>query len=729
MGLMAAVAAVVLVLTGAFQASAAQLGPGAGMTSLWPRFSTPRTVLNVNVNGLSSQDLLTATTLQGVYNGEQRPDRLYLQENATDPFWLANGIPQGVQVVQVPRPSDGNVLGGLLQQYRPFITGAIVDDYVPGSTTVNVNVNTVDVASSMAGADHAIVINPTQLSLIQSLGIPVLYTFDQATFDPMTRAQTFQWAVDQWSAGGLLAKVTRGMLVELNPTVPDDVRDYGVASGSFFYYLTSTDPAEDSVIHQILANTPHNTPIMGYVPNENPDVADLSAQGHFLNASDFLTDASVWAAMPSPAFLRQPTAPAPLAAQPNTVYVAFQVSDGDNSQYVQHTMSQTWQDPNLGSVPEGWTVPPGAVNFDPTMLEYFYDHVPSNSELVAGASGIGYVTQQSGSDLTQFAQLSGRIMGQEDLETVNAREALDNLDQYAGVLGRYIPSVSFAWDPVLYQQVGGAVTFGDTSVTPKTGQSQFCTLEQNRVQLAAEQAPGQPIFLEPFINGFNFSPTDVLHIAQQLALAGQAEGVNYVFTTPTELALTMQRYYAGKEAGLPVSNAQSMTGAQVLAEPLVSGSYPTGPVQVTGPNLIGGATDSTSGWSYGNFSSGPPNGASSVAETTYQGAPALHWTDTITNQQSWEAHPVPAQTGNTYTFSAEVAGSGQVFLDAFDSVNRDQQTIPINLTSSYQTLTWTSTIPSNASPGNISIALRESGASPVSAYIRNVSVAASTAPC
>lgn len=77
----------------------------------------------------------------------------------------------------------------------------------------------------------------------------------------------------------------------------------------------------------------------------------------------------------------------------------------------------------------------------------------------------------------------------------------------------------------------------------------------------------------------------------------------------------------------------------------------------------------------------------------------------------------------------DLAGSGQVFLDAFDSVNRDQQTIPINLTSSYQTLTWTATIPSNAGPGNISIQVRESGASPVSAYIRNASVAASTAPC
>jgi hypothetical protein len=48
----------------------------AAPTALWPRFSTPRAVLVADATGLSDEDLLTATTLEGLYNAARwRPRR------------------------------------------------------------------------------------------------------------------------------------------------------------------------------------------------------------------------------------------------------------------------------------------------------------------------------------------------------------------------------------------------------------------------------------------------------------------------------------------------------------------------------------------------------------------------------------------------------------------------------------------------------------------------------
>lgn len=678
--------------------------------SLWDRFSTPSSVEWADATGLDSQDMLTAISIEGVYNAAQQPSRLYLLQSPNDSTSLGE-IPSGIRVSQLQVPAQQGLLQTLLDRYSGFIRGAIVVD--PS------NADTVNLASTMAGLDHAIVINPTQESLTARLGIPVLFSFDTPTFTADTPAETYQWGVDN-----LQPKANGHLLVMLPGRVSDDIRDYAIATRSFMFYLTSTNAAEKPVMNTIIQHTPVNTPIMGYIPDEGPDVADLSSLGHFLNASDFLTNDSFWASLPSPPWLKEGTEPGPIAAQPNTVYVAFVVSDGDNAQYMQHRMTEVWQDPNLGSVPEGWTVAPGTVDYDPAMLEYFNSHLPSNSELVAGPSGIGYATQTPSSTLTQFGQLSGQIMRRDDIKTADDWENLGDLTQYAQASGLTSISVDA---PLAYEKIGNSVVFGQTSGYVDPAQTMFCTIDQ---QSAGDQA-GQPMFLEPLVDGWNYTPTDILRIAQQLTLAGQARGLNYVFTTPTELAQTMDHYYQGQESGLPAANAQSMTGTQVLAEPRQTPSYPTSPVQVTGPNLVTNPSgaDGTTGWT---TAGGSRSADATLNATTYQGGPALLWTDTTTAEPDWVHYYPDVENGQTYTFSAEVAGSGQVYMDPWNGTT-DVYTTPINLTSNYQKLTWTVTIPSNAPTGQTGQApqlqVRESGAGPVNVYIKDASVQASNSPC
>jgi hypothetical protein len=676
--------------------------PAAPTTSLWPRFTTPQTVYVANAEHMSSEDLLTATTLEGIYNAAQQSSRLYLIQSSQDPFWLSQ-LPSSIKQITITPPSGQTLLVTLLKQFRPFLTGAIV--------TNPSNPDTVNLASTMAGLRHAIVINPTQKPEAGSLGIPIIRkgNFDTSRFTGITPAATYEWGVFN-----LLPQSSKKLLVMLRPSVNGDIRDYAVAAGAFIFYLTSINPAEKPVMKTIIEHTPANTPIMGYVPNENPDVADISSLGHFLNASDFLDNASFWAAMPVPAALRESTQAAPLAAKPDTVYVAFVASDGDNAQYMQHQMADLWTGPDLGAVPAGWTVAPGAVDFDPVMLEYYNSHLPADSELDAGPSGIGYVSQMNPADLGEFARLSGEIMAQDGLRTVDAYTPTADEARYAKAASPALTSISQS-APLLEQQVGSTILYGQTSWYIHTPQDLFCIAHQQ-----SQERPAKPVFLDPLFDAFSMTPVDMLHIAQQLALAGKAEGLSFVFTTPTELALTMQRYYTGKEAGLPAANAQSRTGDQVLAEPSAGPAYPFGPVKVTGPNLVtnpSGASG-TAGWA---------TSGGSVTAASHQGHPALHYTSSVAGSDSSVGYTPPVTKGKTYTFSVNVAGSGEVYLDVYDG-SEDQPTIPVHLTSSYRHLTWTVTLPADAK-GTPQLRVQESGGAPVSAYISGASVAASTAAC
>jgi hypothetical protein len=648
-------------------------------SNLWIKFAKPKQLVTADIQNASADVQLAATTLQGAYNQQQRSSRIYLFQRPEDEFWLKNAVPKDVKVKSLSYSStDPNgALEALLKQYGKDIKGAIITD--PN------NQDTVNVATTMAGIDDAMVITPSQESLVESYGIKILHDFRN---DHLTgTVATYEWAVQN-----LLPKTTTKDLVMLDPTNEGYIRDYAVATKSFVFFLTSTDADQKALMDEILQHTPANTPIMGYIPNEGPDVAELSSQGHFLNASDFLDNETVWASMPSPPRLVQRKHPA-LDAKANTVYVAFMVSDGDNAQYVQHRMQNLWQDPDFGKVPVGWTIAPGMIDFAPTLISYYYQHLPKNSELLPGPSGIGYATAETGSNLAQFAKLSGDIMRRDDMSTVDYWGSADALDTFAKASG--VPSISFD-GPLAYETDGNSVLYGQTSGYISSASSLLNTIEQQ----ATTEQPGQPLFLEPLIDAWNLTPTDIYNVAQQLVASGKQSGKNYVFVTPSQLASTMKDYYSTHTTGPSSGDAPYNPPGNIISNP-------------------SGEDGTTNGWTVAY------NGQySTLTSTQYDGSSALEWQVQDSGSQDWVSYYPPVQNGKTYTFSVQVAGSGQAFMDVWDGTE-DIQTIPVKLSSGFQTLTWTGTIPANAPGGQNGSApqlqVREAVGSPT-VYIRDASV-------
>ncbi len=591
---------------------------------LWPRFSPPQVLDVVNLEGSGPNATLAAVTLQGAYNQQQRSARIYTVQSPGDQTWLRRAVAKGIAQRVVPVTGSGPhaALTALLKHYARDIHGVVVTDPRLSAT--------VDVATTMAGIHDAMVITPSLLPLAKAYHLPVI-----------ANLQDYHWAnnseAEAWAISHLLAETSKKIVIELNPSIVGDLRDYAVASRAFTFWLHITRNFQDlPLFSKILRHTPPDTPVMGYIPNESADVAALSELGHFLNASDYLSNESVWASLTSPASLRQP-APKPIAAQPNTVYIGFMVSDGDNAQYIEHRMRQVWSDGYLGKVPEGWTMPPGIIDYAPTLMQWYYRHLPASNEFVSGPSGVGYATALTGKNLARFGRITRTFLQRDQIPLVDYWGVSSALVPYARAAG--MGALSFAGGlSHPYKNVGGTTIFAQTSgyIGSVSG------VVQTIASQAAKAPKNQPLFLSPLIDAWSLSPHDVYVIAQELAKQGAETGTHYVFVTPGVLAQTMKAYYGHQQAHLPTTSAQAVSARTYLPG--------------AGKNLVqnssGGPLLLTLGWSVLH-----PGQLSYLNTMTYHGHSTLYWSSQTAGTDAISYYP-GLLPGRSYEVSARLAGSG-----------------------------------------------------------------------
>lgn len=661
---------------------------------LWPKLKPFQTLVVADLSGGSSDQQLAATTLEGAYNQHQGRNRLYVVWNPDDQTWLDDHVLTGVRWNALRGLGSGATgqLDALLADYGHDVKGAILIN--PSEP------ETINLATTMAGIDDAMVADQQQLTLLKYYGIPVIYNFADRSFPNALSAY-------QWEYTNLFPKTNPADLVIMNPAEQGALRDYIIATKSFVFYLDSTDSAAEPLMNRIISARPVNTPILGYVANEQADVSDLSSLGHFLSGSSMVDNESDWAAVPSLSRITQPE-PQPVQAEKDTVYVSFLVSDGDNEQYDEFRMFDLWTaDTDLGAVPEGWTISPGMVDYAPSLISWFYRNLPRDSELLAGPSGVGYVTEMGGTDFQQFAYLSGEFMRRGAMSTVDYWEPPDQISAFAKSSG--VASISVD-APMAYEQEGKTAVVGQTSGYIETPDMLLSTIEQD-----ALASPGnKPAFLEPLVDGWTITPKETLAIGQALATWGKSVGRQFVFTTPSEMALTQEAYVQGSGSSLPELNAQAVSGTALLkltsAGRLQGYNSPT----LSGPNLVSNPSglDGTADWS---------NTAGTLTAGIYQGSPDLYWR--VPTAQSYQrsvgTDPLVA-SGGTYQFSVQVAGAGQVLL-AINNGNQTLESLAVTLTSSYQTITWTTAISSDSPGGGGSdvLQVRDIGIGPVDVHIKN----------
>ncbi|HEY2510939.1 MAG TPA: GxGYxYP domain-containing protein [Polyangiaceae bacterium] len=357
-------------------------GQDASTTLDWPpghSFPTfpPVQALDVaDITGLTTDEQYLFATLEGVVNRTE--PRIYLRNAGEDQedvdggaFWLG--------MINVPKTTVADP-HTLLTKYRSEIAGVIIWD--PSV------IDTVNLATTMAGFEGGVVASPSLAATLLGApyNLPVLADLRTMAFKSAGDVYTYELSAYQ-------SKATTRLIIGLDPTRTDPLRDYAIATQALVVWLDPTKASTDRVLlDKFLAGLTPNAPYMGWWTNEAVGVGAAPEHGVPTFAADWSRNLTVYSGVPTtiqpPA---RPTAPT-LATK---AYVAIFMSDGDNLQENQHLIPLKWADPARGKVPISWTVQPALVDVAPLMLQYYYATATANDVLVSGPSGLGYTYPQN----------------------------------------------------------------------------------------------------------------------------------------------------------------------------------------------------------------------------------------------------------------------------------------------------------------------------------------------
>lgn len=336
-----------------------------------PTFSRPAAPLAyVDLTTASNDDKALVASLQGVVN--RRQPRLYVTDGAAEgnTTWLDS----------LHLAYKRTTVAAVLHAYARLAAGIVVWD--PSQP------DTLNLATTIAGLSGGLVASPAQVALLTAPPYRLRIVQDlRGRF--VSRLEIYRYAyLTLWR------RTTHRALVGLNPATQYDVlRDYAVANGLMVIYLDPSNPTEAALYDQFVASMPVDGAYLGWFPNDvTGEVAGTtinSQHGVMTFASDYFQNMTVLAGT-GRSIAAPPAAPA-LPHLGNKIYVAFNVSDGDNLQENEHRMRLMWDDRNRGRVPLSWTISPGLVDAAPGILRWYWRTATRNDELVAGVSGLGYV--------------------------------------------------------------------------------------------------------------------------------------------------------------------------------------------------------------------------------------------------------------------------------------------------------------------------------------------------
>lgn len=389
-------------------------------------------ILNRN-NSLSQRFALTV--LQGLANRDG--GKIYILQNPewhgadNMRFWVENLKKKGYTFEDVSDPFS------LFKTYARYYKGAVLyEDNLESTPSSLYKINALTLYCAL---NDLIPVTP---SLNKELNIPVIL---DTTGKYLTAKTANQWVADE-----MWAKASKRALAHTNPTHMV-LRDYLVMHKILPIWIgddMSKEEEEQSL--RFMDETDPNTPVMGCWGGygekpggrmNEPNLQRLaSMRGKFVIVTDGCYDLTVHAGIkfnnPKPNGINNPRK---LILDNNKIYICFNISDGDNLQYLQQYFinKNWWGDPNRGRIPLGWTLNPVAAELIPDILEYYIETATDKDGFIC-FPGIGLITP--------------------------LLYARDNYSNYENILSDYIKLSAASM-----KKLGlTSVHFGDTSSVPLT---------------------------------------------------------------------------------------------------------------------------------------------------------------------------------------------------------------------------------------------------------------------
>ena len=388
------------------------VGPGSSAAAglawpanrLLPAFSTPAATIDcIELTNVSGPEVDLFVSLEGLVNRVQphlacvaNPD----QEGETG--WLT------IHRLHVQRVDGFDAV----EKYQGEIHGLVVVDPARPET--------LNLATTLAGLDDALICDPSLLPKLTQAPFHLKIVEDlRGRFS--TRDEVYDFLLKE-----IWPRCSHRIIAGLSPRTHGDLRDLLVAVNAAVFWLDPKIKEDAAVLARFVPSLqPAHALYVGWWPDEDAGLKWIGQFGIPVLASDFFQNASLFGGVP------EKITPLPVAPPPplqNRVYVACYLSDGDNVQYMQHSLKRLWADPARGRVPIGWTVSPLAADLDPAMLQYYYRTATTNDCLVSGPSGAGYARLDfwKPADLDAFTKITNPYLERSGLRIITVWLRVDD---------------------------------------------------------------------------------------------------------------------------------------------------------------------------------------------------------------------------------------------------------------------------------------------------------------
>lgn len=508
---------------------------------LYPKVKTPtKSLVVVDLQNDDIEGQVAAIGLQGIVNrGSEQ--KIYVMNSRckdnhggwkTGPhdmaqmgqFWLdrvLQDIPQ--ETLTLDAMKSNPAFSALVEHYKKYIKGVVI--YDPALIEA-----TIEAATTIAGQTDALIVSPRLYEEVKKYGFPVIEDL-RGRFK--SNIECVDWLVENYfeTANRDVAFTWSHMTTDFQESWGAANKDYVVANRLFTYFLDIQDHEECAYYENIVKKYPAGTQIMGWTDELKADKL-FADYGYFMVPFISVENMTVMSSFPS--VKGTPLKPQVYQAEPNTVYIALLVSDGDNLLHTMIYMPYTIEESAAyGEVPVTWIINPAIVDLAPRVFNWYERVMNAGGQEMGAMMGDGSPTTDRYSGFSFYCSLTKHYLEQAGMLTmkqmVDGEAVAWNVQPYcleggyAGTDWRGIGSTEYHMDNECFH-------IGTTNSRPEY---------LNEVLNTA--SVDEPLFLSVMIGT---ASEDVLTYAAELKkqIEARNDGRKYVFVRTADLAATYRAY-------------------------------------------------------------------------------------------------------------------------------------------------------------------------------------------
>ncbi|MCM8767315.1 MAG: hypothetical protein NC921_00840 [Candidatus Omnitrophica bacterium] len=377
------------------------------------RFKNKIKVQVVDVRNVPWKDTLFFTSLQGIVN--KKEPKLYLLFNDYDIKWLK--YYKKFLSLSYEKIYKIDVL---LNTFRNYLKGYVVwDPEIP---------DTANIATTLSGLNNWLIIHPEKEIFVEKFGLKK-YEDLRGKFKGKSKTEiyklTFEEFKDKLNKNAVAClEVPPANLINNFDYFPcqNHIRDLIISEKIFSFDLTSNPEYKEEfeLKEEIFKSIKKLGLVLGWRTlrgSEALHVKQASRNGLIvvccLNSPNLSFHRHI---RPNKILkLRTPIIKKKLE---NKIYISFIISDGDAFHWDLSFQSKQWFSKNRGEIPLGWELQLLLLDYAPSIWNYYLETSTENDEILAAASGIGYIfpTEMPEQFLSKYLSYTKKYM-----EKVNLR--------------------------------------------------------------------------------------------------------------------------------------------------------------------------------------------------------------------------------------------------------------------------------------------------------------------